>query len=138
MPGLSKRIGCLMILSLQLACSSQPPSAATSREHYDPAYLNEAAMAALALGERSTAMILLERAAVLAPQNALVRDNLMALRRGGALRVAPAIPVQATLPAPAAVTVKSPSQTAQTSQTAPTRQKTQDSALPAMEIWPLN
>ena len=132
MPGLSKRIGCLMMLSLQLACSSQLPSAGASREHYDPAYLNEAAIAALAIGERGTAMILLERAAVLAPRNALIRGNLMALQRGGAIRVLPAIPA----PASAAVTVTSP--LPPTSPSTPTPRKIEESALPAMGIWPLN
>lgn len=129
MLGLSKRICFLMMLSLQLSCSTQLLSAGASREHYDPAYLNQAAMAALAIGERGTAVILLERAAVLAPQNTLIRDNLAALRQGGAIRVMQGVPLRATAPASATAT-------GQSSQAKPPTDKTGESALPAMGIWP--
>lgn len=49
---------------------------AAPRDHYDPASLNDAAVAAWSKGERGTARILLERAAVLAPQDARIRGNL--------------------------------------------------------------
>ena len=57
------------------------------RDHYDPAYLNEAAVAAWSKGERGTALILLERAAVIAPQDRRILDNLETLRNAGSRAV---------------------------------------------------
>lgn len=130
MPGLSKRLCCVMLLMLQLACSTQVPPEAVRREYYDPAYLNEAAIAALAAGERGTAVILLERAAVLAPQDVLIRDNLAAMREGGVVRVMPGVPVEVGARAPASASAQSP-------KTAPTAVNVDEPTLPGMGIWPL-
>lgn len=54
-------------------------------EHHDPFWLNEEAVQALASGQRGTALILLERAAQLAPGDAVVAGNLAALRSGSRL-----------------------------------------------------
>lgn len=127
-----KGSACAMMLSLQFACSSLQPSATLPRAHYDPAYLNEAAIAALATGERGTAAILLERAAVLAPQDALIRDNLAALRRGGVVRSVSALPAQ-TRSASAPMTTASPSALPR-----PEAATAVEQVLPAMRIWPQN
>ncbi len=134
MPCSSRRICCLTMLCLQCACSAQMLPAGVRREHYDPAYLNEAAVAALVAGDRGTAAILLERAAVLAPQDTLIRENLAALRQGGAVHLLPARATPATAPAtvPATATAPAPSTKA-----APTAGTAIDPALPAMGIWPL-
>ena len=124
-----KGICCAMMLSLQVACGMLQPSATVPREHFDPGYLNDAAMAALAAGERGTATILLERAALLAPQDALVRENLAALRRGGGVRTwpaVPALPAQPTAPG----TQNMPALPLPATATAP--------RLPTMAIWPRN
>lgn len=88
------------------------------RDHHDPAYLNDAALAAWAKGERGTARILLERAAVIAPGDARVRHNLEVVNqtdgRAGLWRVDrlpargngmrdPALTLPATPSAPAAL-----------------------------------
>ena len=126
---LSKWMFCLAMPLLLLACSTLLPAAVAQREHYDPAYLNEAAMTALAAGERGTAAILLERAAVLAPQNTLIRDNLAALRQGGVVRVMPAVSAQA-----ASVLIPTP---APASKLKPPVGSADEPALPATGIWPV-
>lgn len=70
-----------LLLLLQAGCAAPAPTTAVKLEHHDPAYLNEAAAAALSAGDRGTARILLERAAVLAPSNETIRNNLAALRQ---------------------------------------------------------
>jgi hypothetical protein len=47
--------------------------------HMQPASLNEAAVRRVAAGDIDTARILLERAALLAPKNQVITDNLAAL-----------------------------------------------------------
>ena len=71
----------VLLLLLQAGCAAPAPTAAVKRNHDEPAYLNEAAVAALASGDRGTALILLERATVLAPWNETIRSNLAALRQ---------------------------------------------------------
>lgn len=61
-------------------------------DHYDPVLLNEFAVAKAGSGDLTTAWIMLERAARLAPHDPRIRHNLAELR---ALR--------AGLPAPAAI-----------------------------------
>ena len=53
------------------------------RDHYDPGYLNEAAAAAWAKGDHGTALLLLERAAVIAPQDSRIVKNLETVKRAG-------------------------------------------------------
>lgn len=69
-------------LGIPLAAVTPAP-----RDHYDPAYLNDAAVAAWSRGERATALLLLERAAVIAPQDRRILDNLGALKRAGSHNV---------------------------------------------------
>ena len=69
-------------LGIPLAAVTPAP-----RDHYDPAYLNDAAVAAWSRGERSTALLLLERAAVIAPQNRRILDNLGTAKRAGSRSV---------------------------------------------------
>ena len=132
MPGLSRWIGCAVMLAMQIACSTSTSTKVVPvvrREHYDPAYLNEAAIAALAAGDRGTATILLERAAVLAPGDALIRDNLAALRQGGAVRMMPTRSAPAPIPMPVPVPVQLP-------EAPSTAGRAIEPALPAMGIWP--
>jgi Flp pilus assembly protein TadD len=95
---------CLTLMQAGCGTTATPSAtfSAVPFEHYDPAYLNQEAIAALAAGDRGTALILLERAALLAPADALVRENLAALKTGGALRkkAAAAAPSAETVPAP--------------------------------------
>ncbi|MBC7573561.1 MAG: hypothetical protein H7244_04420 [Herminiimonas sp.] len=86
-PTLRIRLAIAGLTLLQAGCST--PQGAVAHEHYDPAYLNEEAVDALAAGDRGTARILLERAALLAPADALVTENLAALKVGGVLRKNP-------------------------------------------------
>jgi hypothetical protein len=65
-------------------------------DHHDPADLNEAALRLLKVGDGGTARILLERAAVLSPEDPVVRGNLLTLRAyqdgTGEVRVATVTP----------------------------------------------
>ena len=83
-PTLRIRLAMACLTLLQAGCST--PQSTVAHEHYDPAYLNAEAVDALATGDRGTALILLERAALLAPADALVTENLAALKAGGVLR----------------------------------------------------
>ena len=77
-------IGSTMGTGLESAIGRITPA---PRDHYDPAYLNEAAVAAWSRGERGAALILLERAAVIAPQDRHILENLEAVRKAGSRAV---------------------------------------------------
>ncbi len=79
---------------------AQGPDGAGARtfDPYDPAALNEAAADAVRRGDASTAWILLERAARLAPHDARIAANLREVR---AWRSGEAAPAAATVPAAA-------------------------------------
>lgn len=69
----------LLILALNLV----PAVLAAETERFDPhdpAALNEQALRRLKVGDRGTALIFLERAAVIAPGNDTIRRNLHAVR----------------------------------------------------------
>ena len=72
-----------------LVCSLTGPATACSLPetlvgaHVNPGLLNESARLCLQQGDRTTAEILLERAARLAPADPRIAANLAALRAGG-------------------------------------------------------
>lgn len=77
------RVARFLTLFLCLQCGGGASAIADSLprfDHHDPADLNEAALHLLKVGDGGTARILLERAAVLSPEDPVVRDNLVALR----------------------------------------------------------
>lgn len=82
---------------------------AAPRDHYDPAFLNEAAVAAWSRGDRSTALLLLERAAVIAPQDRRILNNLEMVKRTGSRDVlthyGPIMDAQRETATPSAATV---------------------------------
>ena len=85
---------------LLTGCATAPPIA-----HLDPIQLNELAVAKVRAGDTSTAWILLERAALLAPQDARIAANLRTMRdwRAGKRSAAPsasAPDVRASTPFP--------------------------------------
>lgn len=134
----------LPIVLAQAGCTMTAPAAGLRHEHYDPAYLNEEALAALAAGDRGTARILLERAAVLAPRNVVVRENLEVVRSGGALHVtrhlAPAVAaVQAvrTVQAGAMAASDAADAAASVPLTGSLTSKPQSAAASGIAIWPL-
>lgn len=79
---------CCWILSVQLLLFSMPCSIraedathlSTSFDHYQSAELNRAALDAIRHGDTMTALILLERAVRLAPQDKSLQHNLTELR----------------------------------------------------------
>lgn len=71
----------LSVLSVALALVSPVALSESARfDHHDPAALNEEALRRLKVGEGGTALILLERAATIVPNNETIRRNLYAVR----------------------------------------------------------
>lgn len=68
--------GAIAAFAITLLAAGCSVITAAPRDHYDPTYLNEAAATAWARGDRATAIILLERATVLAPDDRRIRGNL--------------------------------------------------------------
>jgi hypothetical protein len=84
-PALRVRLPVAALLGCALsACSlfpgSAPPPDQLPFDHYDPVVLNEYAVAKLRAGDDATALILLERAALLAPHDPRITRNLALLR----------------------------------------------------------
>ena len=71
-----------LTIFFQLTCFSVSALAATAGQfdHYDPAWLNEYALAQVRQGSLGTARIMLERAVRLAPYDVRFRENLRILR----------------------------------------------------------
>ena len=71
-----------LLLSLPLCLLAFEAGALpTDIDHYQPAALNEVAMQYLNDGDVDTAMILLERAAVISPQDEVIAANLVEVRQ---------------------------------------------------------
>lgn len=71
----------LLGLSMMSALGMPAPAAAAARfDHYDPAALNERALRRYEEGDRGAALILLERAHLLAPHDRRIARNLEVLR----------------------------------------------------------
>jgi Flp pilus assembly protein TadD len=71
------------VILMQAACSSDQPLKQVAPPHFDPAnpiVLNEYAVQKARAGDISTALILLERALLLTPDDARIRRNYDALR----------------------------------------------------------
>ena len=133
------RIVAMSILACAAGCSAVGTPLGTSllritpapRDHYDPAFLNEAAVAAWSKGERGTARILLERAAVIAPQDGRILHNLETARQAGSQAVlmhdVQSAPTSAQSP-PVPVTA--------TGKTVPVVPATAPPSPPEIGIWP--
>jgi hypothetical protein len=67
-------------LMLSLPVMAADTTSSTAHNHYDPAALNELALTKLQEGDMTTAEILLERAARLAPYDQRILQNLSVLR----------------------------------------------------------
>jgi hypothetical protein len=131
--GLAKLLACSIVLILS-GCAIQGTTLTVKREHYDPAYLNQSAMAALAVGDRSTALILLERAARLAPHDQQILDNLAVLRNH------PDIPVRAIVPYKASPQTMTKDKLSNQSSTGSTIERVAPEpppAIPTNAIWPM-
>lgn len=75
------RIRCLIVSMLVLGHAAAAAELHYGKyDHYDPARLNEFAARKMREGDPGTAMVLLERAALLAPHDVRIRRNLETLR----------------------------------------------------------
>jgi hypothetical protein len=131
--GLAKLLACSIVLILS-GCAIQGTTLTVKREHYDPAYLNQSAMAALAVDDRSTALILLERAARLAPHDQQILDNLAVLKNHPDLPVRSIVPYKAI---PQAMTIGKPLNQPSTGSPSERVAPEPPPIIPTNAIWPL-
>lgn len=113
-------VASLMLILISSGCTVLSPH--PSLAHLQPDALNEAALTALAAGDRSTAIILLRRALRLAPSDSDIAENLRLAEQGNASIVQGAIPRSDT-----GIVAKPTSVSASTSTLPP---------LPNIPIWP--